>query len=806
MRREITILKDLKGTPGLVNIIKFYNNPAILMDYVRGASLFEHVAVKRNGIPESLIKDMLAYGKVVAKRGYYVHDLHLGNVMINEQGNPVFIDVGEYQKTADEREKVEAVNESSIRNRFPSTLSQGSQAPAAAAILQKNAGPHLLLVGRLRRFMPVRWAQVIGLAVVHAKEYSWLKRLMNDDISDEKMQQIAGEFDMAHGTANAARRTAILAMGKAGRGIAGAFDFFGLAPHAAFIASGIAHVKYDLTTRLPMAFIVSETGIGLEDARVKAVENGLVPVIVQPLPRALTGKAPRSAGMKNVWARMEDGTLVMYIKAPDSDTFRRMAADVIGTVRGSAHVRGASLPVRILSDESRRELDGEKMVVYDDTGAGVPFPGWLNVDVLTDSGQWGPWEAMANAHQADTVARSPEIGLELAWSDQLGKTLLQQGRQINQSLFFTVASIEDVQQLSAKDQTGTTLIQQMQSRGAKVYAIYHGTSKLFAQGLIDAAMHGFDGVVCTDPALKSHAVSKAALGGKGGAGAVAEGALVNLKLDSMPSERELSAVKPGSVVRVQLGTDTPAERVTALNALPSSTIVVFVGSALVLDGIARDTTNLSVAGVNLLDLLRFTPRSREELANHQRKVADELAIDTFEHYGTAADAEREFSALAAGNFSAVTKNTLFIEAVRLHARRVDDAGLRKEFLNAVAARLRALQVLGEAGKSGGLADRRLERILAEMIPLAHTASPIPAIMDRVAERKNDENIKQQHFSDQLFIDISALQLQTKSNPQAARTVIELIKLYAEQRMQFSLSSTDTALTGTAAAKAILEAA
>ena len=93
MRREVKVLKDLKGIQGTVSLIDFFDRPEkfhIVQDYAKGGDVFDRLA-KRNTFSEENARDLarrlLETMRDMHKRGYVHRDLKPENLLLKDEEN-----------------------------------------------------------------------------------------------------------------------------------------------------------------------------------------------------------------------------------------------------------------------------------------------------------------------------------------------------------------------------------------------------------------------------------------------------------------------------------------------------------------------------------------------------------------------------------------------------------------------------------------------------------------------------------------------------------------------------------------------
>lgn len=659
--------------------------------------------------------------------------------------------------------------------------------PALPAILAENSGPYLRTVGKLRRFMPMAWARVIGLSIVHAKEYSWLKPLMDERTAESA----AAAFDAAHGAPSETRREAIRAMGEAGRRAGRHVRWTGLSPLVQFIVSGIAHVRYDITATLPMAVITAEDGVAGADASA-ARAKGYMPLVVRRLSPDTPGL--RRGGRKGVWVTTENGVLTAHLAVNEGkgETFAGRAADYIGALKGYGQVQGAQGLVKALEHTGGHRLNTRALAVV--SGIRLMLPAWQDIVVKTSGASLASWDVESNVRHAQRYAAAPEIGLVSRWSPALAEI-----PQFNRSLVLTPDEL---------NKAGKDNVRLLQGRGARVYALYDGSNADEARALIQE--FGLNGLIGTNEALPAESIAPAnadTMVASPARHSQSVRALREINLSDPAVAERVKQIHPGSVVRVRLGgQEISAEQLAALNGLSSSTILILESDEVKKEGVTRDITEIMFCGVNLLSLLALTPQTLEEKQRYQRTVAYGIEIGTFEQYADEAAVERDIAAMATRTVPA--HNRKFAHAVRLHLDGVKDPALRTEFLAAVAERLRARQALAEAGKHNDLENPALEQLFGAMVAKNVQHKPSETTLKRNADLSSDRSESHESFGVKLFNEIQALRARAEQNndPEAIGTIIALIKLYAEERLYASLSERDTSFIKADAAKAILEAA
>jgi hypothetical protein len=663
--------------------------------------------------------------------------------------------------------------------------------PAGSAVLPRNAGRYLseLLSGT------PRW---LALLKTVALPEQWRILLQ------------PAKFDRDHGEPDKARaRFIAAAFGASWAPLA----VYALAAAAGALSLGVAglvlsfaagnalsvalHVLHDRGAALPLAFLVAKDG-SVFDGSMPA-GSGYAPLRIHRMPDAgLTGEAPRNTGIRAagraVWARRESGMLTLYVTAEPGEEFVLAAAEVIGTLKGYANVQGAARYVQLLTELGGRALESRRAVVFNYTSRPLRLPGLYDVPVLSGdrAREFPAWDTVLNVHNATRFAAAPEIGVERAWADELAEI-----PSLNLSLFLNEAELRTA---------GKRNVRLLQARGAKVYAVYRGTDGQEALRLVNE--YGTDGIVCTDRGIPLARVAAAVhqrypdMPVAGEQPSDEARPYVELRLDDRTFEADVRQVKPGSVVKVRLGKHCTMERVLQLNNLPPSCILVFEGEEFKEESISRDMTELVVCGTSLFELLRLVPQTPEQKAAYQRTVAYRLTMDEFEDPSADDAFEADIAALLRGDFDAIRHNRTFIAAVRLYLLDIDDGTLRQAFLNAVAERLRARRVLARAGKTGDLEDVRLEMLLGGLLERGNAGAANAAVLKRFSGLGNATEVESE-----LFTVVSGLKRRAdQGDPEAAATIVELIRLYAGERNAARLDRESLHTINMDTSRRILEAA
>lgn len=102
---DIPILKSLQGMPCIPILYATIDKKVIIMERVRGVTVYDYIYQNERGMKKvdqfihpdfnEIYKEGLTD---IIKAGYSPKDLHEANVMINQTGRPVIIDVGSFEK------------------------------------------------------------------------------------------------------------------------------------------------------------------------------------------------------------------------------------------------------------------------------------------------------------------------------------------------------------------------------------------------------------------------------------------------------------------------------------------------------------------------------------------------------------------------------------------------------------------------------------------------------------------------------------------------------------------------------------
>ncbi|MGA2091731.1 MAG: hypothetical protein ABSH12_09780, partial [Endomicrobiales bacterium] len=667
------------------------------------------------------------------------------------------------------------------------------------------------------------WSRSLALLVKVLLPKQW--RIM---LQPRKFDLMHGFPDQSH--TNSIQRAFLISWGAAVVGLAGLVFMLGLElPLLAagglaigLLSGGITavlrmSVLFSRKAALPPVFLVSTDGygLGLDVAAKKVLDNQDVPIKVlwRKPGTELSGAAPRSMGVKGVYTRIEDKILAVYIDAETAEEFAQNTADVVSALKGYANVQGAAYPMKVLSEVGGVNLDNNKIIVIDYTGR-MPIKGWMydDIEVLSDTSKLAAWEPMRNAHNADLYASEPEIVIQ-----GMNATNLKGIKHINQSVGFSQENP------LPKD---SEIVRKWKDEGARVYFEYDGDSVAEAERLI--MYYGLNGIVFLNDNVSVAAIARrhpgvVVAGGKDAPRPYVE---LSLNVDIPELAAQVKKVNPGSIIKVH-GKYT-AEKIRVLNSLPSSSILVINGKEFRRESMEPDMTD--PLGVYLLFLLHLTPQTREQKAEHERKVAGfiKMGDNFFNEYKSDDEYSKDLKRLASGlqnvaNLTEFIRNSTVYEAIRLHAIGVSDLQSRESFLKAMIDRLQARYLLAQAptSKKKGLENIDLEMWLGEMMTRQGVLGPdklVLAEFDRMALRLNPVQVQGELIRMvtelKLMIDGDGAHAYTITvngqsivivGSQAAATAIQLILLYANERFSIQIVEEYNTPLRMDATKAMLEA-
>jgi hypothetical protein len=709
----------------------------------------------------------------------------------------------------------------------------------AAAILPENRASYLQTVARLIRFIPLMslsMAQRIGLWIVHLKEYRKLKNMTPE------------EFDAAHGSTNVERRNAIDRMQNAGKKegmkaiwagawlslgiLIGFHSLSGIAfaaltilsfvavirPLARFIASGIAHVQYDLTATLPLALVASNSTDESETVAA-ALEKGLVPALLRPMWQGeQEGAGYERTGTKGVWTKVEkvgaNRVTILYIEAVTIPDFKQKAAEFISSLKGYGNVEGSAQSLRVLETMTGAKLNAHELMVIN--AIGLEFSQWQDILVKTSVKNLAEYPIEKNVHDAQRYATTSEVGFFLTrWSNAFKNI-----PRFNRSLVFTVKALQEAVAANPDN------IRILQSKGAKVHVMYDGKNKEEAQKIID--QYGLNGIIYTNSTVEVsemvHGNNNLVVAGLKVSETTPQASnytILDLGQENFAALKQtIENIPAGSVVHVKLGTsELNEERRLLLRKLSPTNFVIFDGDHFREESMERDMTQIMLSGVNALELLiHLTQKLQEDKAPVLRKEAYALEFGIFEKYDDAdqlkEDTNRVFSGIAdANNLTGFARNQNFFKAIRHRAIDLSDKD-RKIYLTAVIERLQERVERAQVGKLGDFEDKTTEMKLGELIQKANEQGQrVPAEPAVMAKFKTLEVTP--NNSDQFQLDLyNELKTQegvangddATKRPKALSTMIELIKLYAGETIHVEYDGANNTPMSADATKAILEAA
>ncbi|MGA2090920.1 MAG: GNAT family N-acetyltransferase, partial [Endomicrobiales bacterium] len=461
-------------------------------------------------------------------------------------------------------------------------------------------------------------------------------------------------------------------------------------------------------TALSPAFLVSEeTSEGLDKAAHDVLKNKDVPIKVlwRKPGTTLSGESPQPMALKGVYALIDNKVLTMYVDAKDDGEFAQRTSEVISMLKGYSNVQGATQPMKILSSVGEVNLDNNKIIVFDYTRAGLHIPSWNAAPVSTVREDLPGWEPMTLEYNADLYASSPEKVVERRYSPEL-LTI----QHFDESMVFPAEDLGAGEHVNQKATPKN--IELLKNRGAKIYLKYNGTNK--EEALVFIHTFKVNGIIFTNPAAGSLADEIAGMTFEEDVVIAAVNPLservrpyVTITLGaSLPRN-----IKPGSIVHVQLSEEIPEEAISAIDQLSSSCILVFDRKEVMEKGV-RDATGVMYYGARLFGLFHLTPLTDQEKREFQQREAEGLEPAMFEVSRTR---EQDVTNIMSRNFDAISKNRSVVNAIRLHVMSVSDRNLQDVYLETVVKRWRVWNELAKAGKLSGLEDKRLEKILAEML-------------------------------------------------------------------------------------------
>ncbi|MGA2090605.1 MAG: hypothetical protein ABSH12_03995 [Endomicrobiales bacterium] len=565
-----------------------------------------------------------------------------------------------------------------------------------------------------------------------------------------------------------------------------------------YIARKIVRVRIESRAPFPMAPIIAENGEEATEYAAAVMNKGAVPVVLQRIPIGETGF--RSAGQKDVWAKVVNNVVNIYFKADTSEEFHTKVREYIGALKGYGNVQGSPLLLKVIEEMSGKKIDVRKLMVVDMVG--MAFPAWQNIPVIRNK-EIVAWPIADSVTYAECVAASPEKGFMSRWSNAFKKI-----SRYNQSLFFTVDDIK---------KAGAANIKLLMNKGAHVYMVDDRrtrTDRDEREVIEIIKSYGLAGIVYTDPDahVPQALINRTDIVVAGAHDAGHMRHYVSINLDEIGAD-QLNTIPAGSVVHVHLGKNgNNQERINKLNTLSPSVILMFDSEEFKQSSMSQDILDIMFYGVDWLSGLELTPRTPAERKEVQRKVAYLLELVDFEKYATEDELLTEIVRVASSQNIPFTKNKHFFEAVRLHFNNVSEFD-QKLFLDAVTERLRALTV---ADKRGNLENREVEMILGAMVarnntyPTDQHMAPQQSVLDTFANRSRDTGVTPAQFQLELYFEIKnqehiVEQTSNQSQAQAVSTIIELVKLYAGERILTSVTREDFSPVKVDSIKAILDA-
>lgn len=97
--REFSVMKRLNGMPGVPGGIRRLGRCALMMDYISGKT-FSTLTVEHKDVPRRVFEDLERHIETIHAAGYVHLDLrNMGNVVVDEDGNPYIIDFQSYCTT-----------------------------------------------------------------------------------------------------------------------------------------------------------------------------------------------------------------------------------------------------------------------------------------------------------------------------------------------------------------------------------------------------------------------------------------------------------------------------------------------------------------------------------------------------------------------------------------------------------------------------------------------------------------------------------------------------------------------------------